>query len=203
MKILNLYAGVGGNRELWGNEHEITAVEFDPKIAKKYQERFQNDTVIVADAHEYLLDHHQEFDFIWTSPPCQTHSRANYFINNGVAKRPRYPNMGLYQEIIFLQQFAKCKFAVENVISYYEPLITPQKLGRHYIWSNFYISDIDLPKNEIGSMDKGWNTACKIPLEERNKANAKLGLHILNCALPKKQKTVQTESFACRQLSFA
>lgn len=203
MKILNLYAGVGGNRELWGNEHEITAVEFDPKIAKKYQERFPNDTVIVADAHEYLLDHHQEFDFIWTSPPCQTHSRANYFINNGVAKRPRYPKMELYQEIIFLQQFAKCKFAVENVISYYEPMIPPQKIGRHYIWANFHIPNIELPKNEIGSMDRGWNTACKKPLEERNKANATLGLHILNCALPKKQKPVQTESFACRQLSFA
>lgn len=26
MKILNLYAGIGGNRELWGNEHEITGV---------------------------------------------------------------------------------------------------------------------------------------------------------------------------------
>lgn len=33
MKILNLYAGIGGNRKLWGNEHEITAVELDPDIA--------------------------------------------------------------------------------------------------------------------------------------------------------------------------
>ena len=40
-----------------------------------------DNTVIVADAHQYLLDHYSEFDFIWTSPPCQTHSRANYFIN--------------------------------------------------------------------------------------------------------------------------
>ena len=27
LKILNLYAGIGGNRKLWGNEHDITAVE--------------------------------------------------------------------------------------------------------------------------------------------------------------------------------
>jgi hypothetical protein len=27
MKILNLYAGIGGNRKLWGDEHEIVAVE--------------------------------------------------------------------------------------------------------------------------------------------------------------------------------
>lgn len=35
MKILNLYCGIGGNRKLWGDEHEITAVEFEPKIAEK------------------------------------------------------------------------------------------------------------------------------------------------------------------------
>lgn len=33
MKILNLYAGIGGNRKLWGNEHDITAVELRPEIA--------------------------------------------------------------------------------------------------------------------------------------------------------------------------
>lgn len=27
MKILNLYAGIGGNRKLWPDDHEITAVE--------------------------------------------------------------------------------------------------------------------------------------------------------------------------------
>lgn len=34
MKILNLYCGIGGNRKLWGDEHEITAVEWDSNIAK-------------------------------------------------------------------------------------------------------------------------------------------------------------------------
>lgn len=33
MKILNLYAGIGGNRKLWGDDHEITAVEIESKIA--------------------------------------------------------------------------------------------------------------------------------------------------------------------------
>ena len=55
MKILNLYAGIGGNRKLWGDTHEITAVELDPKIAKIYQDFFPKDKVIVADAHQYLL----------------------------------------------------------------------------------------------------------------------------------------------------
>lgn len=183
MRILNLYAGVGGNRENWGNSHEITAVEIDPKRAEKYKNKFPNDNVIIADAHEYLLDHYKEFDFIWSSPPCQTHSRANYFINNGVAKRPRYPSLELYEEIIFLQNFYKGMYCVENVISYYEPLIKPAKIGRHYIWSNFKIPKIKLPKNDIGSMAKGWNTACSIHIDERNKCSPELGEHILDCAL--------------------
>ena len=32
MKILNLYCGIGGNRRLWGNDHEVTAVENNEKI---------------------------------------------------------------------------------------------------------------------------------------------------------------------------
>lgn len=77
MKILNLYANIGGNRKLWGNEHEIIAVEIDPSIASIYETLWPNDKVIVGDAHQYLLDHFSEFDFIWSSPPCPTHSRIN------------------------------------------------------------------------------------------------------------------------------
>ena len=80
MKILNLYAGIGGNRKLWtpnGDEHSITAVEYKPEIAAKYKEFFPNDTVVVVDAHQYLIDHYYEFDFIWSSPPCPTHTRMN------------------------------------------------------------------------------------------------------------------------------
>ena len=35
MKILNLYAGIGGNRLLWGNDHDITAIEYNLEIAKE------------------------------------------------------------------------------------------------------------------------------------------------------------------------
>lgn len=69
MKILNLYAGIGGNRKLWGEEHEITAVEYKPEIAKIYQDHFPKDKVVIADAHQYLLEHFMEFDYIWSSPP--------------------------------------------------------------------------------------------------------------------------------------
>ena len=183
MKILNLYSGIGGNRKLWGNENEITAVEYNEKIANKYRVLYPNDTVVVADAHEYLLDHHKEFDFIWSSPPCQSHSTTNYFTQH-IRKRPVYPLMSLYQEIIFLQNFYKGKFCVENVVSYYEPLIKPVKIGRHYLWSNFNINKIEQPKDDVGTMmPKYGNKACKKPLEERNAVNSELGLHILNSAL--------------------
>ena len=185
MKILNLYAGKGGNRKKWGDKHEITAVELDPKVAALYKKLYPNDTVIVADAHQYLLDHYSEFDFIWTSPPCQTHSRANYFIN--YITESRYPRMELWQEIIFLKTFFKGKFCVENVISYYEYFIQPTaEIGRHYIWSNFYIPKIELPKGEVGTMMKQYvgtgKHAHDKKLEDGNCVNADLGLHILNRA---------------------
>ena len=182
MKILNLYAGIGGNRKLWGDKHEITAIEYNEKIADKYRALYPDDKVVVADAHEYLLDHYKEFDFIWSSPPCQSHSTTNYFTQH-IRKRPVYPSMKLYEEIIFLQNFYKGKFCVENVVSYYEPLIKPLKIGRHYLWSNFNITKIKQPKNDIGGMSKGGNVAYKKPLEERNAVNSELGLHILNSAL--------------------
>lgn len=140
MKILNLYSGIGGNRKLWGNEHEITAVEFDKDIAAIYKGLFPTDNVIIADAHQYLLEHYKEYNFIWSSPPCQSHSVVNHFLNaQGVI---RYPDMKLYQEIILLQYLYKGKYVIENVKSYYEPLIKPQKSGRHYFWANFNIPNL-------------------------------------------------------------
>jgi DNA (cytosine-5)-methyltransferase 1 len=144
MKILNLYACLGGNRYKFdevaknsGIKIEVTAVELDSELASLYQERFPNDIVIVADAHQYLLDHYKEFDFIWSSPPCPTHSRMNYTFKNRDNFKIKYPDMKLYQEIIFLDNFFKGKYIVENVIPYYEPLIPYKKRGRHLYWTNF------------------------------------------------------------------
>jgi len=145
MKVLNLYACLGGNRLLWDN-CEVTAVELDEELARLYQKRFPNDTVIVADAHQYLLDHYQKFDFIWSSPPCPSHSRMRK-TNTGEGERQSkatYADMKLYQEIILLKHFFKGKYCVENVIPYYEPLIAAKKRGRHLYWTNF-----NLP-NDLG-----------------------------------------------------
>lgn len=166
MNILNLYACLGGNRYKWGDEHEITAVELDPELARMYKERFPNDTVIVADAHQYLLDHYKEFDFTWTSPPCPSHSRVRYTQKNTDFYNPIYPEMSLYQEIIFLENHFEGKYVVENVIPYYEPLIPAQKRGRHLYWANFNIpNNIDRQelKGIVGSnVNDEVKKLCKI-----------------------------------------
>lgn len=151
MKILNLYAGIGGNRKLWGDEHEITAVEYKPGIAAIYKDLFPNDTVIVDDAHKYLLEHYKEFDFIWSSPPCPTHSRARFGLGvHGGKVKAVYPDMKLYQEIILLKHHFEGKWCIENVQAYYTPLIAPTSIGRHWYWSNFYIpNDIDVEPSGI------------------------------------------------------
>lgn len=149
MKILNLYACLGGNRYKWGDEHQITAVELDPELAKMYQERFPNDAVIVADAHQYLLDHYKEFDFVWTSPPCPSHSRVRFSQKNRDSFIPVFPDLKLYEEIIFLENYFEGKYCVENVIPFYEPLIPAKKRGRHLYWTNF-----NLPTN-LGERKEG------------------------------------------------
>lgn len=194
MKILNLYAGIGGNRKLWGEQHEITAVEINPSIANIYKDFFPNDKVIVADAHQYLLDHYKEFDFIWSSLPCQTHSsfRQNICVRFRGTK-VEYPDMKLYEEIIFLKNNFNGKWVVENVKPYYEPLIKPdKKLQRHLFWCNFEINDKDFKNENIRtSQIKDLEVLHGIDLIKyklknkrqilRNCVLPELGKHILNC----------------------
>jgi DNA (cytosine-5)-methyltransferase 1 len=148
MRVLNLYAGLGGNRKDW-KDVQVTAVEMEPEIAALYQRLYPDDEVIVGDAHQFLKGNFRNYDFVWSSPPCQTHSRMMKATRHDVAD---YPDMKLYQEIIFLQHFFKGKWVVENVKPYYEPLIRPTvKMGRHYFWANFTIWPIKMesPKKFI------------------------------------------------------
>ena len=207
MKILNLYCGVGGNRFLWGENHEITAIEYDKDIAKIYQDLFPNDKVIITDAHQYLLEHFKEFDFIWSSPPCPTHSITNHFLH--AQGNVRYPDMKLWQEIIFLQKWFKGKWVVENVKSYYPPLWPPKLLDRHYFWSNFEIPDFATERNfnivkarastrknqedDVKELEE-WH-GIKLPAKAKNQRlllrNAvypPLGLHILKESMKEPQK---------------
>ena len=204
LKVLNLYAGIGGNRKLWPNDEiEVTAVENNPEIAKIYQDFFPKDKVIVADAHKFLLEHYEEYDFIWSSPPCPSHSKMRKHTCTNVEKgqaryaKPIYPDMKLYQEIIFLQGYFKGKWVVENVISWYEPLIKPQQTNRHYFWSNFHITNNKQLPNTLditsGKRDIGLditNKKCSVRKDQimHNCVEPKLGLHIFNQAFKEKQK---------------
>lgn len=146
MNILNLYACLGGNRAKWDEvaDIEVTAVENDPELARLYQERFPNDIVIIGDAHEYLLNNYYNFDFIWSSPPCPSHSRAAFPSRKSDKSnhQPCYPDLKLYEEVILLKHYFAGKYCVENVIPYYTPLIAAQKRGRHLYWVNFKLPTI-------------------------------------------------------------
>lgn len=198
MKILNLYCGIGGNRKLW-KDVDVTAVEIDPKIAKIYQDQFPNDTVIVDDAHQFLLENYNKFDFIWSSPPCPSHSQFRYRCQVlAWGNKPIFPDMRLYEEIIFLQYYFKGKWIVENVESYYKPLIKPYFLERHFFWSNFFINNKKFERNnvlrvkkEILSLDYGFNLSKYDGVDKRkllrNCVKPELGLFVFECSLKEKQ----------------
>lgn len=194
MKVLNLYAGIGGNRKLW-TDCDVTAVELSQDIARIYQDLFPKDTVIVGDAHQYLVEHYAEFDFIWTSPPCPTHSQYRY--NVGVRAKGYagvYPDMTLYQEIIFLKHHAIGAWVVENTVSYYEPLIAPQKVSRHFMWANFTIPPISVETTGIRDKNKAsqleaffgydlsrYNVSNKRQML-RNLVSPAIGLHVFRAS---------------------
>lgn len=188
MKVLNLYAGIGGNRALWGDDIDVVAVEYDSEIAKAYQDRYPRDTVVVGDAVEYLLEHFNKFDFIWASPPCPSHS---------VIKRSQYtresykavlPDPTLYQIISFLQLHGRgCKWVIENVKPYYTPWIEPTKeLDRHLYWSNFPIKNIETTKDYIikfVTIKDSPIDLSKYKIKNkrqviRNQVNKEVGLHV-------------------------
>ena len=192
MEGLNLYSNIGGNRKDW-TDINVTAVEIDKEKAEIYKELHPNDTVIVGDAHQYLLENYMKFDFIWSSPPCPTHSSIR---NTGIARggvKPVYADMVLYQEIILLKNFADAFWVVENVKPYYKPLYPPTvELQRHYFWSNFYIPPFNAKDDRVHNDIKGTSQVYGFDLNKyniknkrlmlRDLVNPKLGAHILNSA---------------------
>lgn len=179
-----------------GGQHEVTAIEYDPKIAEIYKQNFPNDNVIITDAHQYLLEHFREFDFIWASPPCPTHSRVRKALAFKKKKdgtifeqnKPIYPDMTLYQEIIFLDNYYNGYYVVENVVPYYEPLITPQKLGRHLFWSN-----VELPPRKFesrGSFDNTNELAEKLGYDISSWTGVNKKLLLRNCVEPEVGKYI-------------
>lgn len=202
IKVYNGYAGVGGNRQNWKNV-DVVAVEKNKKIAMIYQDRFPNDEIIIGDSRDVFLKRHKEFDFAWFSPPCQRNSKARYLASKYGDYPPKYPDLRLYEEVIFLRKYFNGFWVVENVKPFYEPLILPTIISKHAFWANFPIAfgvrlskkyhfntinelqqdkGIDLSKYDF----KGLNKLQVI----RNAVHPRLGEWILDCALQKTQRTV-------------
>ena len=200
MKVLNLYSGLGGNRKLW-KDVEVVAVESNKKIADVYKQNFNQDQVFIEDAHQFLIENMHDFDFIWSSPPCQSHSRM---VKATRHKKLRYPDFRLYEEVFMLKNHFKGKWVVENVKPYYAPLIEPSAiLGRHLFWSNFNISNYNIPsppnfinltntkganqlKEWLGIHYEGniYYNGNHCPAQVlRNCVHPSLGQHVFNCSL--------------------
>ena len=204
-KVLNLYAGIGGNRKLW-DDVDVTAVEWDEDKAEVYRDNFPNDEVVVTDAHEYLKEHYNEYDFIWASPPCPTHSKMRHHINQNVDDV--YPDMSLYQERIFLHHNFTGDYAIENVDPYYDSMFNPVKRGRHLFWSNYHIPEIEIsgqgientgaPVDKVASFESkyGFDTSgYDLGLQKRRKmllncVHPQLGKHVFDAATKNRQTTL-------------
>lgn len=82
----------------------------------------------------------------------------------------------------------------------YDPLLKPKLLGRHYYWSNFFITKIkqhindDIANGTIETLSEYHNINLdKYDIKNkrlllRNAVNPKHSLHIFNCAYKEKQK---------------
>jgi DNA (cytosine-5)-methyltransferase 1 len=156
LRVLNLYAGIGGNRKLWRGV-DVTAVEKNEKVAQVYADQFPEDELIIGDAHEYLLNNYKEFDFIWSSPPCQTNSKvfeagikADRYSDKVTVK---YHDLSLYQEVLFLQRYYDGHFVVENVEPFYKPLIPAEKVDRHLFWASFRIGKFEPKRKKKSHME--------------------------------------------------
>jgi len=190
-KVLNLYAGIGGNRKLW-EDVDVTAVEWDEDKAQVYRDNFPDDEVIVTDAHEYLLNNFREYNYVWSSCPCPTHSQIRKVgCGEDGQNDPVYPDMRLYQEVLLLEGYFEGDYAVENVVSWYDPLVDPQEIGRHYIWSNYHIGDIDMPhqNNQYGKIED-WEELYGFDLSEYELGHDKKQKMLRNCVHPKLGKHV-------------
>nr|WP_319401845.1 DNA cytosine methyltransferase [uncultured Carboxylicivirga sp.] len=194
MRVLNLYSGLGGNRKLWKGA-DVTAVELNRYAASIYRQMYSRDKIIVGDAHEYLLRNHERFDFVWSSPPCQSHSKMVKATRHDIRK---FPDMKLYEEIIWLQHFFKGKWVVENVKPYYKPLVEPTAvLGRHCFWSNFSIGNYEPPAmgNFIQAHEddiKKW-LGLEFSAERKRAEGFRLDQAIRNCVHPELGRHVYSE----------
>ena len=163
-------------------------------VARKFQENY--------------LDENNENKF---NNKMQFKKKIKSLKKNKDNYKKNYADMKLYQEILFLKHYFNGKYVVENVIPYYEPLISAKKRGRHLYWTNFNLpnkigrNNVDnFSKTDIESLSnyhdynfrkyKGKQSIGKVG---RNLVDYEAGKTIFETALGiiKKQNVNQTELF--------
>ena len=195
LRVLNLYAGIGGNRALWDDdEYDVTAVEYNLQILDVYNKRFPRDKIWCGDAQQYLLDRFESFDVIWASPPCPTHSRARIARARGGAIAHKIPDMtSLYGIITFLDHFFEGIYIVENVIPWYTPLIKPTvTLDRHHFWSNRPIAEQKFQREISSVCETSVHLLPGYEFVKDARMNNKLRV-LRNCCMPEVGKHVLSE----------
>ena len=179
IKVLNAFAGLGGNTELWDRKkYDVIHIENNINRYDFLADKFPDDVVIDRDAYEYIERYFMAYDIIWASPPCQTHSSVRWLNESKPGFKYKIPDMRLYGLIHFLKRAAKNQiWIVENVEPYYQPLIeTKARVGRHIVWSNRYISDKKYPSDNIIHITKNRK-------DVRDRMNPEIGKYILEQVL--------------------
>jgi len=128
--------------------------------------------------------------------------------------KKKLPSWKVYEEVLLLIGYFKGKWVVENVISWYNPLIKPFEVGRHYFWTNFIIPKKTISSGRFsitGGVNKEQGNEQVLRLQDefgfnlskysnderwkrtllRNCVNPELGLHIFKCAFKDKQVTLE------------
>jgi len=152
VRVLDLYAGLGGTdkgiRKVAAEKNiklDYYAIEIDPAVCQAHKKNHLESNVICADVKDWL-DKVTDFDFVWASPPCQTHSINNYS-NKAIGYKTKPVDWSLWHVIDILQRAETIPFVVENVkIWYNEPFKHNFKLDRHYFWTNLQLVPFDYHK---------------------------------------------------------
>ena len=107
--------------------------------------------------------------------------------------------MKLYEEILFLMGYFKGKWVIENVKSWYEPLIKPKEVGNHYYWSNFPISNIQSESREHDSSIEELQKRKGFDLSKYKNLKSDKKLLLRNCVEPNEAKHIFESAYNEKQ----